>query len=211
MIIFDLDGTLIDSNTLWQEVDHEFLSRRGLTITPEYVALVTRSIFPIAAQITIDYYGVTDTPEEIMAEWEALADHHYRELVPLKVGAVALLEHLRRNNTPIALFTASRPALCYACLEHYQLTEYFDRIIFAEEIGLEKHNPACFQRLSELLGLPPEQCTLIDDSPENCATANASGMATIGVYDAFRTNQQDELRRIANRYVHSLEELIDNI
>lgn len=211
MIIFDLDGTLIDSNTLWQEVDHEFLSRRGLTITPEYVALVTRSIFPIAAQITIDYYGVTDTPEEIMAEWEALADHHYRELVPLKSGASALLEHLKSRQLPLALFTASRPSLCYACLEHYHLTEYFDRIIFAEEIGLEKHDPACFQKLSEMLAIPPEQCTLIDDSPENCATARASGMNTIGVYDAFRKNQQDELRRIANRYVYSLEELIDTL
>lgn len=209
MIIFDLDGTLVDSNTLWQEVDREFLSRRGLTITPEYVAMVTRSIFPIAAQITIDYYGVTDTAEEIMAEWESLADHHYRELVPLKTGAEELLKRLKQNRTPLTLFTASRPTLCYACLDHHHLTEYFDHIIFAEEIGLEKHDPACFQKLSELLELPPEQCTLIDDSPENCATANAAGMNTIGVYDAFRTNQQEQLRKIAKRYVRSLEELTD--
>ena len=92
LYIFDLDGTLIDSNGLWMEVDVEFLARRGLAPTAEYEAVVARSIFPVAAAYTKEYYRLSDSPADIMAEWEALAAVHYRETVALKPGARALLE-----------------------------------------------------------------------------------------------------------------------
>ena len=62
MIFFDLDGTLIDSNGVWLQVDHDFLGRRGLQVTEEYSYVVGHSIFPVAAQFTKDYYGLPDTP-----------------------------------------------------------------------------------------------------------------------------------------------------
>ena len=87
MYIFDLDGTIVDTNGVWHEVDLEFLSRRGLPHTAEYQRVVERSIAPIAAQFTKEYYRLPDAPEDIMAEWDALAERHYRELAPLKPGA----------------------------------------------------------------------------------------------------------------------------
>ena len=109
MYLFDLDGTLTDSNGLWAQVDLEFLSRRGLRVTREYEDVVGRSIFPVAARFTRDYYRLPDSPEAIMAEWEALAARRYREQVPLKPGALALLEQCRREGRDMALFTASCP------------------------------------------------------------------------------------------------------
>lgn len=209
MYIFDLDGTITDTNGLWLEVDREFLARRGLAPTPEYQRVVERSIYPIAAAFTKEYYQLPDTPESIMAEWDTLADHHYRELAPLKPGAEAFLRQCRAEGRPMAIFTACRPALCQAVLERFRLRELFDHVIFAEEIGLEKRNPLCFTRLSELLGAPPEECTLFDDSPDNCATAARAGMDTVGVYDAYYAARQDELKSVCRRYVRSLEELVN--
>ncbi len=208
MYIFDLDGTVTDSNGLWVEVDHQFLSRRGLAVTREYEDVVGRSIFPAAARFTREYYRLSDSPEAIMAEWEALAAHHYRDLVPLKPGARAFLDQCRREGQDMALFTACRPALCQLVLDRFQLAEYFLHIIYAEEIGLDKHDPRCFARLSQLLGVPPEACTLFDDNPSNCATARAAGMAAVGVYDAFYDHRQAELKAVCSRYVRSLEELV---
>ena len=207
MYIFDLDGTITDSNGLWLEVDIEFLSRRGLAPTAEYEDTVARSIFPAAAVYTKEYYRLADAPEAIMAEWEALADRHYRELVPLKPGAEALLRRFRAEGRPMALFTACRPAHCRAVLERFALTPYFQHIVYAEELGLEKHDPACFTRLCELIGAPPEGCVLFDDNPGNCATARAAGMRTVGVYDDFYAGRQEELKAVSSRYVRSLEEL----
>ena len=108
----------------------------------------------------------------------------------------------------MAIFTACRPSLCRSFLERFGMTEWFAPIVYAEEIGLEKHNPECFARLSQLLGLPPGECTLFDDSPSNCATAKAAGMQVVGVYDDFYAHRQEELKAACQRYILSFEELV---
>ena len=207
MIVFDLDGTILDSNGAWIEVDEIFLRRRGLVTTPEYEEVVARSIFPIAAVFTKEYFHLPDSPEEIMAEWEELALEQYRTHAPLKPGAAEYLRRCHAAGERLALFTACRPVLCEAALQRFGLTELFEQIVYAEEIGLEKGDPNCFFRLAELLGIPPEECILFDDSPANCAAAAAAGMQTVGVYDRYYMNRQDELRAVCGRYVRSLEEL----
>ena len=209
LVIFDLDGTLLDSNGLWMEVDVEFLARRALAPTAEYEAVVARSIFPVAAAYTREYYRLPDRPEDIMAEWEALAAVHYRETVSLKPGARALLDQYRAQGRTMALFTACRPELCRIALERFDLAGYFSHLVYAEEIGLDKHDPACFVRLGQLLAVSPAQCVLIDDSPSNCATARRAGMAAVGVFDLFYADRQEELKSVCTRYVRILEELLE--
>ena len=209
MYIFDLDGTITDSNGLWVEVDREFLARRGLTMTREYEDVVGRSIFPVAARFTREYYRLSDSPEAIMAEWEALAVHHYRDLVPLKPGARALLDQCRREGREMALFTACRPTLCRLALGRFQLAGYFRHVVYAEDLGVEKHDPRCFARLSQILGVPPADCVLFDDNPSNCAAARAAGMEVVGVYDIFYSHRQEELKGACHRYVHSLTQLLE--
>lgn len=211
MYIFDLDGTLIDSNGLWMDVDVEFLARRGLEPTPEYEDAVARSIFPVAAEFTKKYYGLADGAEDIMAEWEELARNHYAASAPMKPGAAEFLRQCRAEGRPMAIFTACRPALCRVVLERFGLEQYFDHVVYAEEIGLEKHDPQCFVRLSQLIGTDPAHCTLFDDSPSNCATAQAAGMKTVGVYDDFYANRQEELKAVCHRYVRSLEDLLKEV
>lgn len=115
LYIFDLDGTLIDSNGLWMEVDVEFLARRGLAPTAEYEAAVARSIFPVAAAYTKEYYRLPDSPADIMAEWEALAAVHYREAVALKPGARALLEQYRAYHRTMVLSPPAAPPCAGWC------------------------------------------------------------------------------------------------
>ena len=110
MYIFDLDGTITDTNGVWLDVDREFLARRGLPHTPEYQRVVERSIYPIAAQFTKAFYHLPESPEDIMAERDASAGRHYRELAPLKPGAEEFLLQCRDEGRPMAVFTACRPA-----------------------------------------------------------------------------------------------------
>lgn len=208
MYIFDLDGTLTDTNGVWLEVDREFLSRRSLAHTPEYQRVVECSIAPIAARFTKEYYGLPDAPEDILAEWDSLAEHHYRELAPLKPGAAEFVRQCKAEGRPMAIFTACRPALCEAVLKRFSLWELFDHIVYAEEIGLEKRDPRCFVRLSELLGVPRPDCVLFDDCPDNCATARRAGMRAAGVYDAYYAARQEELKAVCGQYIRSFEELL---
>ena len=175
MYLFDFDGTLVDSNGVWVEIDNGFLARRGLTPTREYSDTVGHSIFPIAAQFTKDYYCLDMTPEAIMAEWLDMARDAYARQVPMKPGTEAFLARCAAAGEPMALLTACVPELCRAALARHGLEGYFRQIIFVQELGLEKRNPEAFTRSLALLGAEAGDCTLFEDSPGACRAAQAVG------------------------------------
>lgn len=211
MYIFDLDGTLIDSNHLWADLDREFLARRGLVPTQEYNDFVVHSIFPIAARFTRDYYHLQDSPEEIMDEWRSMAYDFYARTAPLKPGAREYLLRCRQAGGELALFTASEPDLCRAALEHHRLTPLFHHIVFAQELGVEKRDPQAFPLLGKFLKVPPEQCILFDDSPTACSAAREAGLTVIGVQDSFYAKDEARLCAVCHRFVTGFDQLLDEL
>lgn len=210
MKLFDFDGTLVDSNGVWEEIDITFLARRGLTPTREYSELVGRSIFPIAAQITRDYYGLDLSPQAIMDEWLELGREAYECHIPLKPGAAAYLEHCTAQGEELALVTACVPALCRAALARHSLERYFSALVFVEELGVEKGDPRAFPLTLERLGQRPEDCTLFEDSPTACAAAKRAGLTVVGMYDPFYAAREAEMRRICDRYITGFDELLSS-
>jgi beta-phosphoglucomutase-like phosphatase (HAD superfamily) len=207
VILFDLDGTLIDSNGIWENIDTAFLGRRGLQSTEEYAHRMGQSIFPVAAQLTKDYFGLTITVQEIMDEWMALAGDAYHH-VPLKPGAAEFLARCHAEGAPMAIVTACVPDLCRIALARHGLDGYFQTVIFAQELGLEKRDPQVFHRSAKLLDASPETCTLYEDAPANCAAAKAAGMRVVGVYDPLYHKYEQEMRATCDRYIESFEELL---
>ena len=208
MLLFDLDGTLIDSNGVWVQVDDTFLARRGLRPTPEYNDTVGHSIFPAAARFTRDYYHLEDTPEAIMAEWMDLARDAYAHHVPLKPGVRPFLARCQAAGEEMALATACVPELCFSVLERHGLRETFAPILFAQELGVEKRDPRYFQAVLDRVSARPEDCTLFEDSPGACRTAQEAGIRVVGVYDAFYEARQEEVRTLSHRYIHCFTELL---
>ena len=84
MLIFDMDGTLIDSNGIWRDVDTAFLAKRGLPYTREYYEGVAHTVFPKAAEFTKAYCCLPESTDEIMAEWMEMAGDLYTTSVPVK-------------------------------------------------------------------------------------------------------------------------------
>ena len=207
MKLFDLDGTLIDSNGIWVDVDLRFLGRHGLTPTEEYTYAVGHSIFPVAAEFTRDYYGLDLTPEAIMEEWLSMAGDAYAH-VPMKEGARDYLSRCARGGERMAIVTACVPALCRTALERHGLTDCFEEIVFAQELGLENRDPQVYRIATERLRVSPGDCTLYEDAPSNCAAARLAGMTVVGVYDAFYDSYQEEMRKNSDRYIRSFTELL---
>ena len=210
MYLFDLDGTLIDSNGVWRDVDAAFLSHHGCNGTPEYFDYVAHAIFPTAAQFTKDYYRLALSTDAIMAEWRELAWDAYACHTPLKEGALEFLR-LLRSAYPcegISLVTASVPELCRMVLDRHGLTPFFDQLVYAQELGMEKRDPRFFRVAAERLGVSPSSCILFDDAPDNCAAAKRCGMTVVGVYDPFFAASREVLDRNCDRCIHSFRELL---
>ncbi|MCI8651170.1 MAG: HAD family phosphatase [Oscillospiraceae bacterium] len=208
MIFFDLDGTLIDSNGVWLQVDQEFAARRGLELTEEYSQTVGHSIFPIAARYTKEYFRLDEEPEAIMEEWQELARDAYAHTIPLKPGARELLEALRAQGQRMALLTAGLPVLAKIAVERHGLGQYFEGLFFAQDTGLEKRNPEVYRIAARQFGVCPADCVLIEDAPHNCAAARDAGLKVVGVYDDFYASRWEDVAGNSHRAVRSLLELL---
>lgn len=207
MFLFDMDGTLIDSNGIWKHVDREFLARRGLPYTHAYYEGVAHTIFPLAAKFTKEFCGLPESCEEIMAEWMELAKDLYAH-VAIKPGVRAYLKQCKAEGRRMAVVTSSVPEHCRTALKNLELEKYFDGIIFAHDLGLEKKNPDIWLAAAREYGVRPENCTVFDDSLAACWGARAAKMRIVGVYDGFFAQDEREMRSFCDVYIKSFEELL---
>lgn len=208
MIFFDLDGTLIDSNGVWLQVDYAFAEKRGKVVTEEFTYAMGHSIFPVAARITKEWYQLEESPEEIMAEWQAMAYEAYAHTIPLKEGAAELLEKLKSEGQDMAILTAGLPELAKAAIQRHGLEKYFKGLFFAHNAGLEKRDPEVYRLAAKKFGVSPADCTLYEDAPYNCEAARKAGFTVIGVYDDFYVNVWGDVVNNSDRAVRSLRELL---
>ena len=123
-------------------------------------------------------------------------------------GAAEYLAQCAAEGTPMALFTACVPELCRSALDRHGLSKYFSRVIYVQEMGLEKRNPESFRLALEQLGVPGSACTMYEDSPGACAAAKAAGLTVVGVYDRFYAAHEEKMRRLCDCYVYSFTELL---
>ena len=207
LFLMDMDGTLIDSNGIWKDVDIQFLARRGMPYTKDYYEGVAHTIFPLAAKFTKEFCKLEESCEEIMAEWMDLAEGLY-STVTIKPGVREYLEQCRAEGIRMVLVTSSVPEHCRTAIRHLDLEQYFDGITFAQELHLEKKDPAIWLTVAEQNGIRPENCTVFDDSLSACRGAQAAGMRVIGVYDSFFAADEDNMRDICDGYIRSFEELL---
>ena len=208
MFFFDLDGTLIDSNGVWKHVDREFLAQRGMPYTHAYYEGVAHTILPLAAEFTKEFCHLEESCEDIIAEWMDLAKDAYAH-VAVKPGVRAYLKQCRAEGRRMAVVTSSVPEHCRTALSHLQLLPFFERITFAQELGVEKKDPALWRKAAELANVAPEDCVMFDDSIAACRGAHAAGMRTVGVYDPYFAGEEAAMRDFCDEYIRSFQELLE--
>lgn len=211
MYFFDFDGTLLDSNGVWLDIDLEFLGRHGISpVPPDYTDFVTHNSFGASAHYTKERFGLSLSPEEIVACWQDMALEHYAHHLPLKPGAPELLESMCRKGELLSIVTSCMPHLCQAALERHGIAHLFRSIHYSHRIGIEKSDPELFCHVSGLEGLDPHQCILFDDSPDYCAAAKQAGWQVVGVRDSLFDHRAAELKALCGeeRYLDCLSSYI---
>lgn len=206
--VFDLDGTLLDSNGIWREVDLKFGEQLHLEVTQEYLDFVSHATFPVSAAYTKEYYHLSMSEGEIMDIWYDMVADAYANQLPLKAGALEYLRHCASQGDRMVMYTSSVPSLCLASLQRHRIDGYFSHIYFAQDIGLEKKYSDSFLALSQKFGSNPKDCVLFDDSPVACSAAHRAGWNVVGVYDDLFCAEQEQLHRCCDRVVTRLDECI---
>lgn len=183
-VLWDMDGTLVDSEKLWDVAMHALYARLGGTLTPEVRAATVGGSAEETMRIVYEDLGLELDPQDMAATSDWL-HHHTGQLfvthgLPWCDGARELLEGLAGAGVPMALVTNTRRALAELALTTIG-RQYFSAVVCGDEVDRGKPAPDPYARAAELLGLPPAWCLAIEDSVTGAAAAEAAGCPVVVV------------------------------
>ncbi len=206
--IFDLDGTLLDSMGVWEEIDIAFLAKRSIAVSPDYVEKVTPMGFLQAAEYTIERFHLNERAQDIIAEWGQMSVDAYGSRITLKPYAKEYLEQLRAKGIKLAVATALTPALYEPALQNNGILEYFEAFASLSEVSRGKGFPDIYLLAASRLGLQPEACMVFEDILNGINGAKAGGFLTCGVYDRYSSQDKEKIAVCADWYIMSFKELL---
>jgi len=204
-IVFDLDGILIDSEHVWDEVRQELADERG----GRWNENASRDMMGMSSlewsRYMRDVVGLSEEPEEISAEVVRRLEDRYRRELPLIPGAEQAVERLAAR-WPLALASSSNRELIDLVLESSGLGRYFEASVSSEEVARGKPAPDVFLEAARRLGVEPTHCAAVEDSENGILAAKAAGMRTIAIPNPHYPPHEDALAA-ADVVLASIEEL----
>jgi len=179
--VFDLDGTLLDSLGIWMKIDRTFLGKRGFEVPDDYQKIIASMTYRETAEYTIARFGLSDTPDDLISEWNSLAIEEYKTSVTLRPYARRFLDYIDDKGMKIVAATTLDEKMIYPCLSRLALFPYFEEIFTSKSLGVGKHNPAFFEKLCDRLDIRPQEAIVFDDVASVIAAAKSIGMTTCAV------------------------------
>ncbi|MEI8080994.1 MAG: HAD family phosphatase [Actinomycetes bacterium] len=179
-IVFDLDGVLIDSEELWDEVRRSLAAEHGLAWIPEATRAMQGMSTPEWAAYLTGTVGIPGTDADVSNLVVSRLAHMYEQRLPLLPGAIeavaALAEHW-----PLGLASSSPRRLIEAVLGAAGLADYFAVSVSTEEVEAGKPSPAVYLRATELLGVEPTRTIAVEDSSNGIRAAVDAGLIAVAV------------------------------
>lgn len=208
-VLFDLDGTLVDSMWVWPEVDIDYLGRMGLEVPEDLQREIEGMGFTEVAWYFKERFQIPDSVEQIKKTWNDMAMEAYIHRVPLKPGVRRLLGYLKERGIFIGVASSNSKELIQAVLKSHGVDSYFDCIVTACEVKRGKPAPDVYLEAARRLGVATEKCLVFEDIVPGIQAGNAAHMTTCAVEDAYSADQRGRKRQEADYYLFSYEELFD--
>lgn len=179
-VLFDMDGTLVDSERVWIEVEEQVATELGGTWGPEHQANCIGGSMLSTATYMAELTGTTLSPRRVGERLNEAMLARLRTGVQLMPGAKELLGALGAEGVPCALVSSTYRALMEAALEGIG-REHFAVTVAGDEVSRPKPAPEPYERAARLLGVPPGRCVAIEDSPNGVASAQDAGCFTVAM------------------------------
>ncbi len=207
-VIFDLDGSLVDSMWVWQEIDLEFLGVRGIDLPKDYQKEIEGMSFTETACYSIERFQLSETVEELKQIWTEMARDKYRHEVFLKPGAEEFLIHCKRKNIPMGIATSNSRELVNTLFKARGLDRYISLVVTACDVNRGKPAPDVYLEAARQLQTPPKDCLVFEDVPAGILAGKRAGMTVCAVEDAFSSEYKEEKLRLADFYIQNYREAI---
>ncbi|HEV7615776.1 MAG TPA: HAD family phosphatase [Solirubrobacterales bacterium] len=181
-VVFDNDGLLLDTESVWTRAEQDLFARRGTEFTPADKRVLVGTSAEIAGGVLEQRLGEPGRAAELIEELNALVVAELEHGVEAMVGARDLLQKLRRRGTPIGLVSNSPLAFVVRSLQLVGFEDAFDVVLSAHEVAAPKPAPDPYLEACRRLGVEPGPSVVaLEDSPTGVAAARAAGLTVIGV------------------------------
>jgi 16S rRNA pseudouridine516 synthase len=207
-VIFDLDGTLIDSMGMWGEIDIEYLERFGIEVPENLQRDLEGLRFTEVAEYFRDRFGIKDSVEEIGKTWIDMAEYKYRHDIPLKPGVREFIRQMADNGIRMAIASSNHKRLIEEILRIHGISEYFDVITTCDDVTANKPEPDVYLYTAEKLGTSPSSCLVFEDIPIGIRSGKRAGMTVAAVYDTYSENVREQKEREADFFIQDYYELL---
>lgn len=206
-MIFDMDGTLLDSIPYWERLARNYMEDLHVTVPDDLDERLTAMSVHEAGYWLKETYSLDKAPEDITRELCGRIEKNYAEDILPKPGVRAWLSYLKEKGIPMCVATASSAALGKRALDRNGLLPYFDFMVDCGMVGVGKTSPAVYHLAAERLGGKAAECAVAEDAAFALKTAKEAGFFTIGVYESSEADQAG-VRRYSDKYIRNFEELI---
>lgn len=227
LVIFDLDGTFIDSMWIWENIDKKLIKKYKIdnndslknvnddeknkildNIVSGYKKLIEGKSLEECAVITQNFLNSKETAEEIAELWYKQSKFYYKHKVPLKPGAFELLNLLKKENFKIGMATSNNKEIVKIVLSRFKIFDLFDHITTCEDVKLGKPNPEVYLKTAKALNIKPEECLVFEDVIAGIKGSKDANMKVCAVYDKNTPYDENEKVVMADYYIKDFNQLL---
>ncbi len=207
-ILFDLDGSLVDSMWIWKDIDIAYLGKFGIPLPEGLQSQIEGMSFSETAAYFKSRFGIPDTIERIKADWNQMAWDKYTHEVPLKSGAMELITHCLKRGIKLGIATSNSRQLVENVMQAHGLLGCFDGIVTGCEVEKGKPSPDVYLETAKRCQAIPEKCLVFEDIIPGILAGKAAGMKVCAVHDQYSLPQEEEKKRLADYYITDYYDII---
>ena len=200
-IIFDVDGTLLDSMVIWDHAGERYLRRQGMEAESGLGERLFSMTMEEGAKYLKESYRLLQSTQEIIAGINEVVFAFYRDEAQAKKGVLEFLQKLREKEIPMTVATSTDRFLIEEAFGRLDMKKYFDRIFTCSEVGAGKNHPQIFYEASRFMGTKPEDTWVFEDGLYAIKTAKRAGYHTVGIYDASSWKDQESIKKEVDIYL----------
>lgn len=207
-VIFDLDGSLVDSMWIWPQVDIQYMEKYNLIEPASFHKDIEGMSYTETAQYFLDTFPTLNcTLDDVRKEWMEMTLDLYQTQVHLKPGAKEFLSCMKEKGVLLGIATSNARELVEAVLKSLEVETYFTSIRTACEVAAGKPAPDVYLKVAQDLQVEPRECLVFEDVPNGIRAGKNAGMEVCAVDDLFSKPDEATKKQLADYYIRDYLEI----